>query len=582
MSFLTFCLSYQYALNLELHKTSRGFRIHAACRADAMSAEDLKNTLLKFEQLFRNIVIHPENSCCEDIPSSTHPDVEKRSPVPTIPNGVHRPEFEALNQLLASISGLAIEHLHPDTNLIALGIDSINAIQLASKARHLGFSLRAQDVVQSRTVEDLYNKCGSNQNPEIVKTDHAEVFITGEEAANVTSLIKAVNADSESLVESITFASPGMKWLAGAWQKSRGSRFQHAFAYRLQKTIKAEDVHRAWRQLLDRHAILRSTIVSVPGSGQPRIVTFKSHLIDTDLTWSEVSLSEMGSPQKIVLQDMKELISNPPSLRQPPTRAKFFNSREGNFLVLYMNHFQYDAWSLQLLVDDLARLISGHDVASTNDLLGWLQATVPATDSLAEQEQYWRTIFPSPPKRSYLLVSSSIPSTDKQQSTERIVSTKLDALPLASSLQVRARQLNVSLQAVLLAAWTKVQARYTKSDAITFGLWHAGRSGSMIDGGLERLAVPCMNVLPFHVSEITEESMLQVALRIQDDLRRRSPVIEQTDLEKVDEWVGGGGKPLCNVYINVIKVAPEVGGEHSGLLSSVEVSTGHRCGWKAD
>ena len=76
--------------------------------------------------------------------------------------------------------------------------------------------------------------------------------------------------------------------------------------------------------------------------------------------------------------------------------------------------------------------------------------------------------------------------------------------------------------------------------------------------------------------------MLQVALRIQDDLRRRSPVIEQTDLEKVDEWVGGGGKPLCNVYINVIKVAPEVGGEHSGLLSSVEVSTGHRCGWKAD
>lgn len=134
---------------------------------------------------------------------------------------------------------------------------------------------------------------------------------------------------------------------------------------------------------------------------------------------------------------------------------------------------------------------------------------------------------------------------------------------------MRARSLHVSLQAIFLASWARVQAFYTSSDSSTFGLWQAGRTGVVDD--IAMLAVPCMNVLPLHILRVNEGSVVDVARRIQQDLRNRSAVIEQTDLVRVDEWVGGRGQPLCNVFVNIIKVAPDVQDQDT-LLTPTNVS----------
>ena len=83
-----------------------------------------------------------------------------------------------------------------------------------------------------------------------------------------------------------------------------------------------------------------------------------------------------------------------------------------------------------------------------------------------------------------------------------------------------------------------------------------------------------MNVLPLYVGKSGEKTVLDLAHQIQDDLRARTPAVEQTDLVKLDEWVRGEGKALHNVYVNIVKVAPDVEGAESSrpLLSPVEVS----------
>lgn len=540
-----------------------------------MTEEELKKALLEFERLLRNIIEFPEQSSCEDIPmfAPVHVETPPITPTtPTIPVPQIGHNFDALNNLLSSLARVSIEHIHAETSLVALGIDSIIAIQVASKARQLGFALRAQDVVQSRTVSNLYLKCiQSNQATKPTLHDEAVVEITGEEECSLKSKLEGAFSGPESSIESILVASPGMKWLAGAWQKSNGSRFQHAFAYRLPSDVTVAQVRGAWGELLHKHAILRSTITSTSDLGQPRIAVFKPLSVLTELSWSETSLVDSTPLRDQVAEHMKELVSHPPSLRRPPTRARFYSSSEENFFVLYMNHFQYDAWSIQLLIDDLAHSIRGDQITTSDaKLSAWLRASVPNSDALREQETYWKSTFPRPIQRTYF---PSLVNPPDPNSSNRIVFTRLDTLLHASALEVRARELDVSLPTLLLAAWAKLQATYTKNDAVTFGLWHAGRSGIMPAGDVERLAVPCMNVLPLHVPHNAGDDVLRVASLIQDALRKRTPIIEQTDLESVDGWVGGGGKPLCNVYVNIVKVAPEVSTKEDGLLRGVEVGT---------
>jgi len=67
-----------------------------------------------------------------------------------------------------------------------------------------------------------------------------------------------------------------------------------------------------------------------------------------------------------------------------------------------------------------------------------------------------------------------------------------------------------------------------------------------------------MNVLPMHVSSVSQKLALELAVDVLVDLHKRTSVIQQSNQVRVNEWVGAGKGPMCNVFINIIKVAPDV------------------------
>ena len=87
------------------------------------------------------------------------------------------------------------------------------------------------------------------------------------------------------------------------------------------------------------------------------------------------------------------------------------------------------------------------------------------------------------------------------------------------------------------------------------------------------MAVPCINVLPFRVPGAQTGETLTLARRIQEDLQARSAAVEQTRLVKVHEWVGCGEEPLSNVFVNIVKVAPDVEKNGTTFLQNLDVST---------
>lgn len=79
-----------------------------------------------------------------------------------------------------------------------------------------------------------------------------------------------------------------------------------------------------------------------------------------------------------------------------------------------------------------------------------------------------------------------------------------------------------------------------------------------------------MNVLPMHIP--VSDDLLEVARMVQQDLRKRTPLIQQTSLLNIDEWVTGGkGLPLTNVFVNIFERAKRDSAQEAQLFGFVEV-----------
>lgn len=126
----------------------------------------------------------------------------------------------------------------------------------------------------------------------------------------------------------------------------------------------------------------------------------------------------------------------------------------------------------------------------------------------------------------------------------------------------------MTLQAILLAAWARVHSLECSASEATFGIWHSSRF-------TDTVAVPFLNLLPMRVTD-TARPILELANALMKDLRRRSGTLEQSKLRDVSRWAGLEGKPLCNVYVNVLHTGPKPGGNPvvGRVFEPVKVSLG--------
>ena len=484
--------------------------------------------------------------------------------------------FDKFREILSSTTKVEPSKIRPNTHLAALGIDSITAVQIVAKSRRVGLRLTAADVVQSRTVSDVLKKAKDVSSRSANGHASANGRANGHAALPSVDLPRTVwsslvQPHVVDQVERVTHASAGMEWLIGMWQHSEGSRFQHVFGYRLAKDADASKLQDAWYRLLRRHAVLRSTFVYDPATGAPKVVIFKPDALAP--SWTSEVLDSSKNALHAVQQRMKDLVSRPPSVDRPITRALLLQSRDTAYLLIHLHHFQYDAWSLQLLIDDLTRLYKGGDPQSSNDLDGFLRFALPSPDGELIQEAYWKTAFSEKP--------APFPRLCDKASSGRDIYTDTAAISGAAKLDQRARQLAVSLQSIFLACWARLQAHYAGRGAPAFCLWHSGRTGDVQD--VERLAFPCINVLPFSIPDAQVGDTLALAKQIQDALQARSAVVEQSRLVKVHEWVGKD-EPLSNVFINIVKIAPELEKQSDALLEPLDVGAFSRQfdRWKVD
>lgn len=533
-----------------------------ACRSDAIDAKTLSSVLAGIDALVNEIVYHLDNPATS--PTATNVSIqladvtkpaEKPSDATFIP-----PE---LLVTLASVTHCPADKIFSSQSLVAIGVDSITAINLSAKCKKAGLTISVGDIVSSFTIGELASKA-IRTNPDTGTLPYKSPLleITTEERQ---AIIKRFPERRRHQIVSVSAATEGMKWLVAAWQRSFRQRFHHVFAYKLSPNVNLQQLREAWKALMANHPILRSTFASAPGCIDPRVVTFALDSREADLIEECV---EHRQDLLALAEKMKTIVMSPLPISSVQTKGFILTltSTNNRYLLIRMHHFQYDALSLQLLLEDLSSIYLGSSPQNTSDTSAFLAAFAPSFANVSEQRLYWQSVMPIPFLPRYL--PSLLLEKNRTPSPERILVTIASAIPGATELKKQAQAVDLPLHCILLASWASVQASHSSSAHATFGLWHAGRAGSVPN--VLNLAVPCMNVLPVHIP--VSNNLLEVAHNVQQDLRKRTPVIQQSSLRDIDEWITGGeGSPLTNVFINVFGIAGEDRRENE-LFTFVEVT----------
>ena len=206
----------------------------------------------------------------------------------------------------------------------------------------------------------------------------------------------------------------------------------------------------------------------------------------------------------------------------------------------------------------LEAIYLGLDFRCEANLGSHLRSLFPTPPKRQIQEKYWREVFPSAWQPSFFTHPSSSGMKTRTNYIFRGV------IHSSKELHEIARKSDLTPQAILLAAWARVHSLECSMSEATFGMWHSSRFA-------DNLAVPCLNLLPMRVTDTTRPT-LEVAKAVMKDLQRRSGTLEQSRLRDVSKWAGFEGKPLCNVYVNVLHTAPRPGDKPARVFEPVKVS----------
>ncbi|KAJ3550989.1 hypothetical protein NMY22_g88 [Coprinellus aureogranulatus] len=556
----------QYTLHIEVEQLATGFTVRAAARSDRFSSHTLSSLVDEFVGLTTSSVeslrvsdgqpfaqsATRTSSVDATSDGSRHPRVAPLlTPEPTAPPYSAIPD--ALNTVLEQVlPGTRDLKLH--TPLSSIGIDSITAIQISAKLRTLGYRMKTADLVNARTLGDVVARLEtvampSTQAPQPKVEDGKGALAKRCIPMAEYNAIVSRFGDLGSQVEHVLPMAPGMKYLLSGWQRSGASRYQSVFPYCLPANVDATRLRGAWKLLIKRHQMLRSTPATAPGSAEPRLVTFKAEY-DFE-NWFEETLPDDTFHHDLISR-MKACSMNPLSPSHPPVRAILYRSQSRMlaYLGIHLHHVLYDGMAIHMVTRCLSDMYRISEPTSDGNASRFLARFPLDNAALSIQETYWKSVTPSPFHpvlfpRLHIPRPLTMPTYLKRH-------TMMDASVSISASETDrfARAQGTSLNAVCIAVWASVQAKYAQSNDATFGLWTAARTGLVDD--MENLVVPSVNIVPIHVS--MSGDILGTSRQIRNDLLNRTAEVDQSDLDDIVRWTKVEGSCILNTTLNILRI----------------------------
>ena len=302
----------------------------------------------------------------------------------------------------------------------------------------------------------------------------------------------------------------------------------------LRGALEPETLAEAWRRVVQRHPILRTSF-AWEGLAEPLQVVHRSvPLAVEQQDWRRLTpAAQEEALAGFLAEDRGQRIdpSTAPLMRLALVRV----ADDAHRLVWTFHHLLLDGWSLPLVLRDLfdvyGALTRGEEVRLAGsrpfrDYVAWL-----AGQDRDRAETFWRRALaglreptPLPGQRA----SGREPGVERR----REVRVRL-AREATAALDVLVRRHRLTAGTVVQGAWALLLGRYTGLDAVAFGVTVSGRPAEL--EGVEAMVGLFINTLPLVVRMPSSAPLLTWLKRLQEDqiaLRE----FEHSSLVEVQGW----------------------------------------------
>jgi amino acid adenylation domain-containing protein len=361
--------------------------------------------------------------------------------------------------------------------LAAAGLDSLVAIRLASKLRSSGFAVTTISVLQADTLTALTQLCENSTSKDLQPSQaSADLFLE-----KTTTVLNSNIEDVEYVIPCTPLQSAMLSETA-VDEKT----YRNWVELNLARINDMNHVISTIRALAEHNPILRTGFMeSQDSDGYVQIV------------WKSFSEAQIEEVENFNYEFEK---SKDTSLYYP-IRIQIRRLDSSTNLLIHLHHAIYDAWSLELLLDDLDNLLQGETLPPRTSFAsvveGYLNGTI-STDSWSSKD-YWKDHLAHLDMRQVPNFNSGkVPSTG-------LAVAKLQTSISTSDIEIAARRLSSSPQSLFQAAFAIILSSYLGSSDICFGTVFSGRTQPVI--GIEGIVGPCLATLPVRIDVSTSATL---------------------------------------------------------------------------
>jgi amino acid adenylation domain-containing protein len=439
---------------------------------------------------------------------------------------------ETLAAIWAEVLGLEQVGIHH--NFFELGGDSIRSILIIARAQRAGLLLTARQMFQAQTIAEL--ACVVSELP---ATDEAALPSAPFALSPLTpERLREELGLSEAIVDSYPLSPLQEHMLFRALTAPQPGLYAMQRIALVQGDLHIESFRQGWQQVINRHALLRTSF-AWQGLDRPlQIVHPEATLALDQQDWRAFSPVEQDAHLEaylLAVQARGLCLQQPCVMRLLVARV----AEDIYRLVISNRYISVDGWSFTMLNSEALifydALCQGRSLPQLargrayRDYIAWL-----ARQDLAAAEVFWRQELRDFVPAPHLLARSG--ETCGEPGTARAGFTRLGAsLSQATTQGLRAqgRRYHLTPHTFVQGAWALLLRAWTGRDEVTFGTSVSGRSADL--RGVESITGVLMNILPTRLQVPAPRSLLSWLSELQDQ-QVRLRQYEHTPLQKIYEW----------------------------------------------
>jgi ferricrocin synthase len=440
------------------------------------------------------------------------------------PNGVEAPEAwseveTAIRSVLAELSGNLEGKINRHTSIFQLGLDSINAVQISSVLRQRGLQVSAVDVIECRTCAAIGARFLEKKEVGLEKPKEHDLAPF---QAAISPMLSQYDVHLNS-VSRVLPCTPVQGAMLTEFIQSGGRNYFNHIQLSFEQDISSEDVDQALRVVIDKYEMLRTGFIEVDHSdAQFTMIQYATYSAFRLISAIKSTANRSFNINKWKLDTAQNALQH---LANPPWAAAIVSESACTSLHLGLHHAIYDAQSLQFMLQDLSRALQGQRLPGHPRLDRAIATILGLAKDESKSKKYWESWADRVVVNRFPIMT---PLTVYHRQLE--VQSKTSKLSF-KRIQERVTLVNLSVQAVIQVAWTRILSSYVGESSVVFGIVLSGRTVEETKDA----PFPCLTTVP--VIATNRESNWDMAQHMME-YNALLYKHQFSPLSRIQSWVG--------------------------------------------